>query len=100
MGAENGKSEGRDREMLPSGPEDAFRQDRRKAKQRHPPGEWRCREIIALELFSGLSLFARFLPTGYAGGEVLDVGVAEFLGLGGCSLVGGAGRATAIRYHE
>ena len=51
-------------------------------------------------LFASFSLFTGFLPAGDASGKVLDVGVAEGLGLFGGGGVGIAARATTIGDDE
>ena len=52
------------------------------------------------ELLGSFEFFASGLPAADAGGEVLDVGVAEFFSLLGAGFVSGAGRAAAVSDHE
>ena len=52
------------------------------------------------ELLGSFQFFTGAFPTTDAGGEVLDVGVAEFFSLLGTGFVSGAGRTTAIGDHE
>ena len=52
------------------------------------------RRLVLLELLAGLD------PAGDAGGQVLHVFEAQSLGGGSATLVGFAGRATAVSHHE